>query len=297
MTQSNYRELQCKSALNRVSGMHFGWSLNPYQGCFHSCVYCFARHHAQLADRDPGEGFSANIGVKINIVEQLRKELSRKSWKGESVVLGTATDPYQPIEGRYKLTRGCLLALRDYRTPVQIITKGTLIVRDLDVLVELAKRAKVSVSFSVPTVDETVWKKTEPGTSPPLQRLRVLKQLVEAGVEAGVGMAPLLPGISDSPSQLEATVMAAAKARACFVWAGTVYLKPGTREHFFRFMKKELPHLLQRYEQIFFKPYAPKSVTIPVQEKVREFKKQFQVRDRRLQKLKPPEKPIQLQLI
>ena len=297
MARTVYEEIRCKSALNRVQHMDFKWSLNPYQGCFHSCVYCFARAHAKLADRDPNEGFSARIGIKVNVVDVLRQELASRSWKRETVAFGTATDPYQPIEGTYRLTRGCLMALRDYRTPVGLITKGTMVLRDLDVLVELSQRAKTTVSFSVPTLDEEVWRRTEPGTPPPRQRLRVLKRLVEAGIEAGVGMAPVLPGLSDSQPQLEATVSAAAEAGACFVWANLVYLKPGTKEYFFGFLEREYPHLAQTYRRMFPGAYAAASIKSEVKTVVDGLKQKYGVEDRRLSRLEPMEEPFQLQLL
>lgn len=292
----HYEEITCKSALNRVQGMGFRWSLNPYQGCFHACVYCFARAHAKLADRDPGEGFSSNVKVKINVAEVLRQELSKRSWKGGMVAFGTATDPYQPIEGRYRLTRRCLEALRDYRAPVGLITKGTLILRDLDVLIELAKRAHLSVTFSMPTVDEAVWRKTEPGTPAPSQRLRVLRKLVDAGIEAGIGMAPILPGISDSPAQLEAVFRKSAEAGACYVFANPVYLKPGAREYFFNFLVKEFPHLAARYDSWFSGAYLPNAVKNQVLSRVQELKKYsfFPVRRISRKRLLPPEQPRQL---
>ena len=296
MPRSEYFEIVAKSALNRVQHMGFNWSLNPYQGCFHSCVYCFARAHAKLADRDPGAGFSARVGVKVNLPELLRRELSSRSWKRETVAFGTATDPYQPIEGTYKLTRRCLEAFRDFRTPIGLITKGTMVLRDIDVLGELSRRAKTTVCFSVPTVDEAVWVKTEPGTPPPRKRLRVLKALVDAGIEAGVGMAPVLPGLSDSPQQLEATVAAAAEAGACFLWANIVYLKPGTKEHFMEFLGRDYPHLLPRYRELFPGAYAPAAAKGPVTTAVAELKRRHGVADRRAWRAEPPPEPLQLDL-
>src|ERR1700736_5490616 len=281
MPRTEYFEIVAKSALNRVQHMGFNWSLNPYQGCFPSCVYCFARAHAKLADRDPGAGFSARVGVKVNVAELLRRELSGRNWKRETVAFGTATDPYQPIEGTHTLTRRCLEAFRDFRTPVGLITKGTMVIRDIDVLVELSRTAKTTVCFSIPTIDETVWSKMEPGTPPPQKRLKVLKALVDAGIEAGVGMAPVLPGLSDSPRQLEATVAAAADAGACFVWANVVYLKPGTKEHFMEFLARDYPQLVPTYQGMFRGPYAPPAVKTPVVRRVDELKRRYEVGDRR----------------
>jgi len=297
VAKAEVREIHCKTALNRVQHMSFSWSLNPYQGCVHSCHYCFARAHARLADRDPGAGFSTQIGVKVNVARVLRAELGSPAWKREKVAFGTATDPYQPVEGTYRLTRRCLEAFRDYRTPVELITKGTMVVRDLDVLVELARRAPLTVCFSVPTVDEEVWRKTEPSTPPPRQRLRALGRLVEAGIDAGVGMAPVLPGISDAPGQLAATVAAAARAGACFVWANLLYLKPGTKEHFFGFLEREYPQLLARYRQLFPGAYAPGPAKASVQDAVAELQARFNVGDHRPRPVKPPPEPAQLSLL
>jgi DNA repair photolyase len=296
MPRTEYFEIVAKSALNRVQHMGFNWSLNPYQGCFHSCVYCFARAHAKLADRDPGAGFSSRVGVKANLPDVLRQELSRRGWKRETVAFGTATDPYQPIEGTYRLTRRCLEAFRDFKTPVGLITKGTMVIRDIDVLVELSRRAKTTVCFSIPTVDERVWAGTEPGTPPPRQRLKVLRALVDAGIEAGVGMAPVLPGLSDSPRQLEATVAAAAEAGACFLWANIVYLKPGTKEHFMEFLGRDYPQLQARYRDLFPGAYAPTDVKAPVVATVGALKRQYGIADRRTLRAEPPPEPVQLGL-
>src|ERR671934_1707727 len=204
--RAEYREEPCKVALNRVKGMAFNWSLNPYMGCVHRCTFCYVRAFELRADRPFDDRYGSSIRVKTNVVEVLRRELAKATWEHESVAIGAATDPYQPAEGRYRLTRGCLEALRDHANPFSLITRGPLIVRDVDVLVEGAKRANVSVTFSIPTLDEEVWRKTEPSTAHPRQRLRALAELVEAGVRACVGMAPILPGISDRPEQLAEVV-------------------------------------------------------------------------------------------
>src|SRR6266436_2366054 len=185
-----YREEPCRSALNRVQGMGFGWSLNPYMGCVHRCTFCYVRAFEQRADRPSDDRYGTSIRVKTNVAEVLRRELARPSWDSEVIAIGAATDPYQPAEGRYRLTRACLEALAGAANPFSLITRGPLIVRDVDVLAEASRRAAVSVTFSVPTIDAEVWRRTEPGTAPPLQRLRALSRLVEAGVRASVGMAP-----------------------------------------------------------------------------------------------------------
>src|SRR5262245_6721948 len=207
-----YREEPCRNALNRVRGMPFAFSLNPYMGCAHQCTFCYVRAFEARADRPWDDRYGSSIRVKMNVADVLRKELARASWEREHVAIGAATDPYQPAEGRYKLTRACLEALRDAANPFSIITRGPMIVRDLDVLVEAAQRASVSVTFSIPTVDDEVWKRTEPSTAHPRQRLNAVKTLVDAGVKTGVGMAPILPGISDRPEQLRNVVRAARAA-------------------------------------------------------------------------------------
>src|SRR2546425_7158725 len=173
-----YREEPCKSALNRVQGMSFDWSLNPYMGCAHRCAFCYVRAFEQRADRPSDERYGQSIRVKTNVAAVLRAELARPSWAREEVVVGAATDPYQPAEGRYRLTRACIAALGAARNPFSIVTRGPLVVRDIDVLREAARRARVSVQFSVPTLDPEVWRKTEPGSPPPWQRLRALRALV-----------------------------------------------------------------------------------------------------------------------
>src|SRR5437867_9990767 len=199
---SDYREESCRSALNPVSGMDFNWSLNPYMGCAHRCTFCYVRAFEKRADRPSDGRYGLSIRVKINVAEVLGRELARPTWRRELVAIGAATDPYQPAEGRYRLTRSCIKALAAARNPFGIITRGPMIVRDIDVLAEASRRAEVSVNFSVPTLDPEVWRKTEPGTAPPRQRLRALTMLVNAGIRAGVGIAPILPGISDRPEQL-----------------------------------------------------------------------------------------------
>jgi DNA repair photolyase len=292
-----YREEPCRSALNRVQGMGFHWSLNPYMGCVHRCTFCYVRAFEKRADRPSDDRYGRSIRVKINVAEMLRKELARPSWQREIVAVGAATDPYQPAEGRYKLTRACLRELATGRTPVRIITRGPMIVRDIDVLQDLARSASLAVTFSVPTLDQEIWSRTEPGTAPPRQRLRALKALVEAGIEASVGMAPILPGLSDRPDLLEDVVRAAREAGATAVWANTLFLKPGTREHYLRALERDYPELLPRYDELYSRnAYLAKDDVQPVKDTIRELSRKHGIRDRRRVRLVPPADPEQLRL-
>ena len=292
-----YREEPCKSALNPVKGMGFKWSLNPYMGCVHRCTFCYVRHFEHRSERPSDDRYGTSIRVKTNVAEVLRKELTRASWDFEHVAIGAATDPYQPAEGKYKLTRACLEVLRDAATPFSIITRGPMIVRDLDVLVAAAQRASVSVTFSVPTVDEDVWKRTEPSTAHPRQRLKAVKALVDAGINARVGMAPILPGISDRPEQLREVVRAAREAGATGIWANLLFLRPGTREHFLQHLAEDWPEQVPAYEELYAgKAYLGAELMKPLRNEVSQLAREYGVRDRRKLKLKPPPEPEQLTL-
>ncbi|HEY1564657.1 MAG TPA: radical SAM protein [Gaiellaceae bacterium] len=295
--RAEYREEPCRSALNRVRGMPFAWSLNPYMGCAHRCTFCYVRAFEARADRPSDDRYGASVRVKTNVAEVLRRELARPSWQREAVAVGAATDPYQPAEGRYRLTRACIEAFAEAATPFSIITRGPLIVRDVDVLAEAARCARVSVTFSVPTLDEEIWRRTEPGTAPPRQRLRALSRLVEAGIEAGVGMAPILPGLSDRPELLADVVREARAAGATGIWANLLYLRPGTREHFLAALERDWPELLPEYERLYRRgAYLPRSETDPIRERVRALARSHGVRDRRRTRLQPPAEAEQLQL-
>jgi DNA repair photolyase len=292
-----YREEPCRSALNRVQGMDFGWSLNPYMGCAHRCTFCYVRAFEQRADRPSDDRYGRSIRVKVNIAEVLARELARRSWKHESVAIGAATDPYQPAEGRYRLTRRCLEVLCAARNPFSIVTRGPMIVRDIDVLQTAAARAHVHVSFSVPTLDHEVWRRTEPGTAPPRQRLRALQRLVEAGIDAGVGMAPILPGISDDPAQVAEVVKAAREAGATGLWCNVLYLRPGTREHFLASLERHWPALLPTYERMYQTPYPDRRESDPIKARVATLRSELGIADRRLRPLEPPAAPEQLSLM
>ena len=257
--QARYQEVVCRSALNRVQGMPFNWTLNPYRGCTHGCHYCFARRYHVQFEMNTDDEFASVILVKKNFVEVLRQELDRPAWTRENVAFGTATDPYQPIEGHYRLTRRSIEALARARTPIGLITKGPMIVRDKDVLLELTKAASCTVNMSVPTVDEDAWRMLEPGTAHPLQRLRAVRELTDAGINAGVLMAPIVPGFSSSRAKLERTVKAIADHGARFVGCNVMYLQDGTRTHFMKFIEREFPAMTPRFDRLYAKKYPPDS--------------------------------------
>jgi DNA repair photolyase len=256
---ARYQEITCRSALNPVKGMPFNWTLNAYRGCTHACHYCFARRYQTQFELGPGDEFSSLIFVKVNLIDVLRRELDRPAWTRQVVAVGTATDPYQPIEGHYKLTRRSLEVLRDARTPVGIVTKGPMVVRDIDLLVELGQRTGCTVCISVPTVNEEAWAALEPGTAHPLQRLRALRQLRLAGINAGVLMSPVVPGFTTQPARLEATIKAIAEHGAAFMSANIMYLKGGTKDHFLHFVGEQFPDRLEGYKRMYPGAYAPKA--------------------------------------
>src|SRR5213592_978406 len=293
-----YREEPCRSALNRVKGMMFDWSLNPYMGCVHRCTFCYVRAFELRADRPSDDRYGTSIRVKVNVAEVLRRELARPSWARECVAIGAATDPYQPAEGHYRLTRACIEALAEARNPFSIITRGPMIVRDVDVLVEAARRASVSVTFSIPTLDEDVWRRTEPSTAHPRQRLRAVARLVEAGIKTGVGMAPVLPGISDRPEQLREVVQAAREAGAAGVWTNLLFLRPGTREHFLECLSRDWPEELPLYERLYARrrAYLGAEERNPLRAEIGALAREYRIRDRRKVKLAPPPEPEQLSL-
>jgi DNA repair photolyase len=256
-----YRIEPCRSALTQVRGMPFRWSLNPYMGCVHRCTFCYVRHFEQRADRPSDDRYGRSIRVKANVAQVLRRELARRTWRHEEVAVGTATDPYQPAEGRFRLTLACLAELVASGTPFSIVTRGPLVVRDVDLLAHASREVSVSVYLSLPTLDERVWRTTEPGTAPPSSRLRAIRTLADRGIDVGVGLAPILPGLSDAPEQLEAVVRAARAAGARTIWASVVHLRPGVREHFLEALARDWPTEVERYESLFaHRAYLPASV-------------------------------------
>jgi DNA repair photolyase len=283
-----YREVECKSALNRVVGMPFPWSLNPYMGCAHRCAFCYVRAFEQRADRPSDERYGTDVRVKVNFVAVLRAELARRSWKREPVAIGAATDPYQPVESRYEITRRTVQALGESRTPFSIITRGPMILRDLDVLTHAAQQVRLSVHVSVMTLDPVVAERLEPGVAPPEQRLRAVRELVNAGIDAGVAVAPILPGLTDGEDDLAALVTAAREAGATRVWGRDLYLRAGTREHFLKALARGWPEQLARYAALYRgRAYLVDEVGRDLRGRVKRAAAAAGIDDRRVTKLSP----------
>lgn len=261
-------EQHAKSIVNAVTGMPFKWSVNPYRGCYHQCRFCYARRTHTYLEEDGVASWGSKIYVKVNAPAAARADLSKRTWKHEHVAIGTVTDPYQPLEGSYRVTRGVLEALRDYDTPCGIITRSPLIVRDIDVLRQLACGPGASVSISIATMDEALAREIEPTVAPPKQRLRAVRMLADAGITVNVALAPVLPGITDTQEQIDAVVSAAREAGAVKVWHNTLYLHEVTREAFFSYLRESRPELLARYAQLYRGKYAPATISKSVDERV-----------------------------
>ena len=259
--ETRFYEVRAKSALNRVppnSRVPFRWTVNPYRGCSHACVFCFARPTHEYLDFDAGRDFEKEIVVKVNVPEVLRAELARPSWKREHVALGTNTDPYQWVEGRYKLMRGIWEALRDTANPCSILTKSPLLLRDLDLMREIAERAEISACLSVPTLDEKAWRASEPHTPHPRARIEAVGELNRAGIPTGILIAPLMPGINDAPEQIERIIELATEAGAVSIGGQMLFLRGSVREIFFEWLRSYRPDLVPRYERLYARgAYVP----------------------------------------
>ena len=249
----NFHEVRARSALNHVAGGRYGfdWTVNPFRGCSHACVYCFARRTHTYLDLGAGRDFEREIVVKVNVPELLRAELARPSWKRELVALGTNTDPYQWVESRYRMMPEILAALEAAETPVSVLTKSPLVMRDVKLFERMAKKLPVSVNLSVPTLDEDAWRATEPHTPSPAARLDAVAELRRRGIDSGVLIAPLMPGINDHPDQVRPIIEGATKAKASFLGGVALHLRDEVKDVFFAWLEEKRPDLLPRYEQLY----------------------------------------------
>ncbi|MCB0876848.1 MAG: radical SAM protein, partial [Solirubrobacterales bacterium] len=246
-----FHEIEARSAINEVGGMShvdFRYTINPYRGCTHACSYCFARPTHRYLDLNAREDFEREIVVKVNLPEVLRAELRRPSWKRELIALGTNTDPYQWVEGRYRITRGIWEELLAARNPCSVLTKSPLLLRDLDLFRELDARAGFAAALSIPTLDERAWRATEPATPNPRKRIEAVAALSAAGIRTGVLIAPLMPGINDSPAQVSEILERCGEAGATSVTGIALHLRGEVREIFLDWLRQHRPDLLPRYE-------------------------------------------------
>jgi DNA repair photolyase len=261
----NFHEVRARSALNHVPGSRYGfnWTINPFRGCTHACTYCFARRTHNYLDFGPGKDFEREIVVKVNVPELLRAELRRPSWRQELVALGTNTDPYQWVESRYRMMPEILEALEAAETPVSVLTKSPLVLRDVEIYERMAKKLPISVNLSIPTLDEEAWRATEPHTPSPAARLDAVAELRARGIESGVLIAPLMPGINDDPDQVRPLVEQAKAAGATFLGSVALHLRGEVKDVFFAWLAEKRPDLLPRYEAL----YRDRAYMLPEQRK------------------------------
>jgi DNA repair photolyase len=259
--ETRFYEVRARSVLNRVpdrSRMPFRWTINPYRGCTHACTYCFARPTHKYLDFDAGRDFEREIVVKVNAPEVLRAELARPAWKREHVALGTNTDPYQWVEGRYRLMEGIWEALRDAANPCSVLTKSPLLLRDLKLMLQIAQRTSFGACLSIPTLDEKAWRATEPHTPNPRARLEAVAELNRAGIPTSVLIAPLMPGINDAPAQVDELLNLATEAGATSISGIALHLRGDVRKVFMGWLREQRPDLVPRYERLYRNgAYAP----------------------------------------
>ena len=287
-------EIAARSVINHVRGMPFEWSINPYTGCYHRCVFCYARNTHVYRELDGVRDWGTRLAAKVNAPAVLRHELATTRRDVESVAIGTATDPYQPIEGRYRLTRGILQELARARVAAHLITRSPLVVRDADVLGELARRAGVTVCISLPTLDEELARRMEPTVAPPRQRLRAVAMLADAGIRVGVAVAPVVPDLTDRESSMRAVLAAASEAGASMAWAGVLHLNPVARDSYFAFLKAEFPTLVPRHDAMFRREYAPKPVIDEVAHRFARARALYPLKPRRTIALAPRVRQLSL---
>lgn len=306
-SKAEWVEVRVKSVLTHVRGMPFNYSINPYRGCQHGCPFCYARLTHWYLDQDGVNDWSSRIFVKVNAPEVLRRELAKPTWQHEEVHLGTATDPYQPAEGSYKITRKILEVLHEYRTPVTIVTRSPMVVRDVDILQRLAQGPGAMVCFSIATLDTALASEIEPSVASPQKRLEAIQALAGERIPTSVFLAPVLPGLTDHPKQLAALVQAAKAHGASSLWANALHLGEVTKQAFFQYLEDQRSEMLPEYERLYRGKYAPPAYRRHVQEVVAALKTQFgfnssfnrndtkrATRSAQRHQLKPP---LQLQLL
>ncbi|HEY3095538.1 MAG TPA: radical SAM protein [Acidimicrobiia bacterium] len=255
-----FLHVHARTIINKVgpkSPVPFSYTINAYRGCSHACNFCFARPTHEYLNLNPSTDFDRVIVVKVNAVEKLRAELAPRRWQGDHIAMGTNTDPYQRAEGKYRLTQGIIEVLGEARNPFSILTKGTLVLRDLDRLVEASKRTDVELCFSIGTLDEEVWRATEPGTPHPRKRVEAVARLNDAGIPCGVLVAPILPGLSDRGEQLDDVVRACVDAGAPSISPVLLHLRPGVKEHYLAWLADARPDLLDQHQRLYRGSYAP----------------------------------------
>ncbi|MFD9116968.1 Rv2578c family radical SAM protein [Streptomyces bottropensis] len=287
-----FHEVRARTIVNRVPGasrMPFEWTVNPYRGCTHACVYCFARSTHSYLDLDTGLDFDSQIVVKINAPDLLRRQLASPRWRGEHIAMGTNVDCYQRAEGRYRLMPGIIAALRDHANPFSILTKGTLILRDLELIRQAAEVTEVGLSVSVGFTDPELWRTVEPGTPAPERRLDVVRAFTGQGIGCGVLMAPVLPFLSDHPDRLRETVRAVAASGATSVTPLVLHLRPGAREWYMAWLERHHPRLVRRYELLYAEgAYAPKWYQRQITRQVHELAEEYGIGPRRNEGLRRP---------
>lgn len=292
-----FYEIHARSVINRVpaaSRVPFDWTINPYRGCSHACLYCFARNTHTYLDLDAGEDFNSRIVVKVNAAERARRELASPRWRGEHIAMGTNVDCYQRAEGRYRLMPGIIAALRDAANPFSILTKGTLILRDLELLGQAAQVTDVGLNVSVGFTDGDLSRSVEPGTPSPQRRLEACATLNASGLGCGVLMGPVIPYLSDSPGQLDDAVRQIAASGALHVSPIVLHLRPGAREWFTGWLRENHPDLVPRYQALYGKgSYAPKWYQQRIGDQVRELAGKYGVgRHANTRRIRPPERPV-----
>lgn len=292
------RPIECRSALNRVRGMPFAWSLNPYRGCSHACWYCYARQTHTYFDLDGGRDFERIVFAKVNVAERLRVQLGSPRWKRETVAVGAATDPYQPVEGRLKLTQACLREFLAARSPVSLITKSTLVRRDGDLLQDLARAAGVTVTVSIPIADANLSRRIEPGTPPPDERFRLVAELARLRLDVGVNMAPVLPGLTDSSAAIEEVMRRSRDHGARRVGMVMLHLDKEPKRWFMHHLRRYFPHLESLYAGLYpgETRYADQSVSDELHARAQAVRERVGRMGEALPVLGPPPVPAQLAL-